>query len=714
MIKNFLLLLVWTSMALWMGCARGVKSIATVTVSGDRSVVAVSLTATFKAKIDGVDSTAVNWSVSSNSCTGSACGTVDSSGVYTAPATLPAGKNSMVVAVIATSQADAAATAQAAITVLPITVSVSPAPVQVGQGLVQQFTAAAVPDYVAQTFTWSVTCTQAGACGTIAQDPATSGLAVYTAPAAPPNGCTSGNCVMVTATSTLNSAAPSSTSANVMVVKSRVSGTYAFRFSGYDSLGSQVELAGSVTLLNGAVTGGVVDQVTGSGASQGHNQYSITSGAYVPSLATDNNTNDAGTLTLTSGASVTQFRTVLSSNGEIQMIEPDGNGNVHGSGIMQKSAAAQFNTGAQKFVFLFTGLDPIGKRVGFIGLLPLDGTATTTTKGNISAGMLDINDGGTPSTFTGITGTYGPIPANGAWPMTLSAGGNTWGFTFYVGSGQTQSGTNPLTLLAISTDPPSVHPALSGTFAFQDPSIATWDKTRLSSSAVSHLDGLDNTGSNTSVALAVASGDSNGNISGSFDALNFGNPTTTVAAQNFTCTYTAGTGGRYVVTLLGNNTTCTSPAIPFVFYASGANRGFLLDQSSAAVMAGAMDPQASSSSPAGTFADSTLPGTYAMATASGGTSGVDPLAGNLVLTFVGAHPGTAAGTLYDPLINPPATGSYSIQFVGTGSIMLTPQGAAHSDNFSFYAVDTSHFWMIQTQDTAGNTPANPALFFMQQ
>ncbi len=716
MIKNYLLLLLLASVAVWMGCARGTQSIAPVTVTGDKSVVAVSLTANFSAKINGTPSTAVNWSLSSNSCSGSACGLIDSTGIYTAPTTLPTGKKSMSVTVIATSQADAAATGQATITVLPITVYVTPTPVQVGQGLVQQFTAVAVPDYVTQTFTWSVSCTQAGACGSLTPDPNNSGAAVYTAPAVPPTGCTSSNCVTVTATSTLNPSAPSGTSANVNVVKTRVSGTYAFRFSGYDAAQNQLEMAGSVTFSTaGLVTSGVVDEVIATGASAGHNQYSITSGSYVPSTASDNNTNDTGTLSLTFNGAVAQFRAVLNSSGELRMIESDGNGT--GSGVMQKTATSQITASKQTFAFLFTGVDPIGKRVAFAGLVTLDGSASGTTQGNIS-GMMDINDGGVPATYAGMAGKYGPIPTNGVWPMTLSAGGNTWVFNFYVGSGQTQNASSPLTLFAILTDPPSVHPLLGGTMAFQDPNT-TYDKTALSSSAVAHLDGLNSTGTNTSVALIVASGDANGNMSGSFDALNFSTLPASVSAQNFTCTYAAGTGGRYVITLLGNGTTCTAPALPFVFYATGANRGFLLDQSSSAVMVGAMDPQASSSSVSGTFADSALPGTFAAATVSNGSSGVNPVAANLLLTFQGfSTSGTpianAAATLYDPLLEPLAAGTYTIQFNGTGAITLTPQSAAHADSFVFYAIDTSHFWIIQTQDTTGNAPADPAVTFMQQ
>ncbi len=726
MMKHCLLALVAVSVTFWMGCARGVQSVATVSVTGDKTVVAVSLSANFSAEINGKPSNAVNWSLSSNACSGSACGSVSSSGVYTAPTTLPPGKKSMAITVIATSQADAAATGQTAITVLPITVSVTPTPVNAGAGtalipVIQQFTAVTIPDNAPQTFTWSVAC-GGGSCGTVAQDPNNSGLAVYTAPAAPPTGCPA-TCVTVTATSTLNPSSPSSGVAKVTVVSSRVSGAYGFRFAGYDTAQNRLALAGTVTFSSGGVvTGGVVDQVIATGGSAGHNQYTITSGLYQPSTLNDNNTNEAGTLTLGfSNGTAIQFQIVLNATGEIRMIESDGKGT--GSGVMQLTTTpSQIKTASQTFAFLFNGVDPIGKRTSFAGLVTLDGTATVTTQGSVS-GMMDINEGGTASAFSTITGHYGPTPVNGLWPLTISAGGNTWAFDFYVGSGQTQNGKDPLRLFAISTDPPGLRPLLSGTLEFQDPSV-TYDKTALNASAISHLDGLSSTGSNTNVALVVASGDSNGNIGGSFDANNAGN---LVPAQSFTCTYIPQPGGtcsnaqqfcgRYTMTMLGNSPTCGGTPLSFVFYATGANRGFLLDQSTA-VMAGAMDPQASSNSANGTFADSALPGAFVAATVSNGTSGVGPLASNLLLSFQGLDNSgvpiaTVAGTVYSPS-SASATGTYDIQFTGTGVITLTPSGAANPDKFVFYAIDTSRFWMMQTQDTTGSAPANPAVIFMQQ
>jgi hypothetical protein len=456
-----------------------------------------------------------------------------------------------------------------------------------------------------------------------------------------------------------------------------------------------VAIAGSLTFdKNGVFQQGVEDELVNIGAGSVPHHYTVNSATFTPVANNNNanNTNNAGTLTVDAtvgGGQLNRYSVVLDSTGNLRMIESDGNWT--GSGSMEQATPTKFANAASlsgAFVFGFTGTDLNGKRVGYVGVLPMDGT------GNIgkapTPGLLDLNKGGTAKSSTNVTGTY--TMNNGVGTMTVTAsdlpGAPTYDFNLYGISGQAKA-TNPLTLYAISTDTIDAnHAALSGRMVFQDPKT-TYDKTALSADSVSHLTGVDSTGSNTLVALVSATGDGNGNISASFDANNAG---TIVAAQSFNCTYTTETGGRYVVTLLGNGSTCTAPALPFVFYASGANRGFLLDQSSAAVMTGAMDPQAGN----GTFAPSELPSTYAVGTVSNATSGVVPMAANLLLTSPGNQTYNVAGTQYPGA--QAVTGTYTLTFAGTGTIVLTAPAA----NYVIYAMDKSHFEMIDVDKTVTN------------
>jgi hypothetical protein len=694
MTKNCIFGLALISIALSTGCAKGLGSTPSVTVSdGNVSVLGVTMTVQFTATVTGTNNPAVTWRLSGGGCSGGGnpCGTIDPNGLFTAPAKAP---SPAAVTVIATSQADPGGKGQLTITVKQITVSVTPAPVNVGQGLVQQFTATAVPDNAPQTFTWAVFCTQGGtACGTLVQDAKISGLAVYTAPAVPPAG------VQVTATSTIDPTGVGTVKVPVVSSRLAANSTYSFRFSGFDSTQHSVAIAGNFTLApGGAFEQGVEDLLVNLGSGSALQRLTMTGVNFTPVQNVNNadNTNNAGTLTLNApGASATQFQAVLDATGSIRVIESDGNGS--GSGAMERSAAGQFNTGPQKFVFGFTGTDAGGNRVGYVGLLPL--TPSNATSGTISGGLLDPNENSITNDVCGappcsVSGTYnadGTIP--GLWHMSLTVG-RTLDFDFFVSNGQTAT-VNPLTLFAISADTiDTTHPLLSGTLVFQDPTV-TYDKTALNAPAVANLSGVDPTGAQ--VSLAVVAGDGNGNLNGTFDANNAG---TIVAAQNFNCTYTTGTGGRYVLTLLGNGSTCTAPGRPFVLYASGANRGFLLDQSNAAVMTGTLDPQRANT----LFAPSELPSTYAASTASSATSALPPLASNLLLTSPGNQVFNVSGTQYPGAVA--VSGSYTLLLTGTGTMVLT----APPTNYVMYVIDASHFELIDVD--ASNR--NPSVIFAQQ
>ena len=329
------------------------------------------------------------------------------------------------------------------------------------------------------------------------------------------------------------------------------------------------------------------------------------------------------------------------------MIEADSAGT--GSGVLQKSAAnTVFDAGAQTFVFGFTGVDKAtaGNRVGYVGILPMDGS------GKITGGLFDTNDNGinvcgAQPCNVSSTSTYSQPNANLPtwWQMTLSSV-STQKFDFFVSGGQTQTktGPNPLTLYVISTDPiDGAHPALSGSMVYQVP--MTYNNAAFSGTSVSNLTG---TNANVSLTLGTTDGTSGGTggaggFTGTFDQNDNGAIVSVPATKPFSYTYvaTGTTNGRYTFQMLGNPTANPVVApLPFVLYASGANRGFLLDQSSAAVMTGTMDPQPSKAS----YAPTELPGTYASATISNSDSSIAPVVQNLLLTSTGGATYNVAGT----------------------------------------------------------------------
>jgi sugar lactone lactonase YvrE len=130
----------------------------------------------FTATVTGAVTPGVAWQVNGGDGGNATVGTIDSNGLYHAPATVPTPN---LLEVIAVSNADPRASAVATVRITPaIKVTISPTTATVAEGQTQQFTAT-VANTANQAVTWSVNGTVGGsaATGTIS----TTGL--YTAPA---------------------------------------------------------------------------------------------------------------------------------------------------------------------------------------------------------------------------------------------------------------------------------------------------------------------------------------------------------------------------------------------------------------------------------------------------------------------------------------------------------------------------------------------------
>lgn len=726
MIKNFLFAMALLSLALASGCAKGGNGIVppspSVTISitspADTNASAIYPTqvVTLTAAISNSTATSVTWSLSGGGTL--AAGTSPLTETYTAPSGPASG-----VTVTATLVGDTSVSGTETITVIDVTTTVSPNTLTVGSGLTQQFSAVPLPNAAPLTFTW--TCTANGvACANFSPAPgATAATAVYTAA----DSCT-GNCVQIAAASTLDPTACTTTTnctiAKVSLAQTRVNGSYAFRFSGYDNSGKAIAVAGSFIANNGTILG-IEDMLSSSGWAQ----YTISSGSYTPIASADPNSNNSGTLTLTTGVSPDSFQVVLDSAGDVEMIEADGQGT--GSGIAEKQSTFSSTTD-QTFAFGFTGVDSAGNRVGYAGLIPMNGS------GQIVGGLMDVNDNGqSTNSICGappctVTGTY-QQSNSGVWQLLLTAPVSMT-FDFFVANG-TSGASNPLTMYAISNNP-GTNPAVSGTMVLQD-SSKTYNNAAFNGASVSALTGAN--GTNANVALTLGSTDGNGGFSGQFDQNNAGAilssvqfPSATQTTSPYTYAASSSVTGRYIFQMLGNpGASPVAAPIPFVLYASGANRGFLLDQSSPSVMTGTMNQQGKGGA-TDILSNSELSGTYAAATTGSGASGVDPIAANLLLTY--ANTGTCtpgctnvSGTEYQVInenilsITPlaGAIGPNLFLSSGVGPIALTAPAA----NYVIYVVDTSGACSLQNPVCAiqdflmideDKTNPNPSIIFARQ
>ena len=158
----------------------------TVTVAPATASVLLGEVRTFTATVSNTANTAVTWILSGSGCSGVACGTVDSSGTYTAPQILTASPS---ISLTAISVADPSKSGTGTITVTSSFSLAVTGPSSVNAGNTAIYTAtltAASNSNPSRVISWSVVgagCTGA-ACGTI------SSSGVYTAPSLPPSPAT--------------------------------------------------------------------------------------------------------------------------------------------------------------------------------------------------------------------------------------------------------------------------------------------------------------------------------------------------------------------------------------------------------------------------------------------------------------------------------------------------------------------------------------------
>jgi hypothetical protein len=167
-----------------------VTSLFSLAVAGPSSVFAGSTaayTATLTPAANSNPSRVISWSVAGSGCTGAGCGTISSSGVYTAPSVAP---SPATVQIIATPQADPSKATSVSVSIIPlIAVSISPSAAAVPLGATRAFQAT-VTGAANTAVTWDVNGVVGGnpTVGTILNSAATPDSTTYTAPLTMPAG----------------------------------------------------------------------------------------------------------------------------------------------------------------------------------------------------------------------------------------------------------------------------------------------------------------------------------------------------------------------------------------------------------------------------------------------------------------------------------------------------------------------------------------------
>ncbi len=388
----------------------------------------------FTATVTGSQNTAVTWSLSGAGCAGATCGAITSTGLYTAPSTVP---NPAQVTVTARSDADGTKTGSASVTVIPpVSVAISPTNATVAISGQQQFQAS-VTGSTNTAVDWSVSGSgcSGSACGTI------SATGLYQAPSSIPSPAT----VIVKATSKIDVAESASATVSLVTsLNSKLSGQYAFQFNGFDSNGVY-QAAGTFTADGmGNITSGLEDVTTTNGVTTDEavgGTYNLISGS-------------RGVLTLSAATGTQVFRFALNgANTEGRFIELDASG-IRGSGVFEQQDPSAFNLSALNgpFAVRLAGRDSTGARIGALAIFDFDG------QGNVLGGSMDVNDGGTiHPTFASVYGAY-RVSSTGRGTANLGIPGFMGGsfrFAFYV--------VSATKLLFVSIDPLSAsNPIFSG------------------------------------------------------------------------------------------------------------------------------------------------------------------------------------------------------------------------------------------------------------
>jgi hypothetical protein len=523
----------------------------------------------FSATVTGTTNTGVVWSLTGSGCSGSACGTISTAGLYTAPGTVPSPAQ---VSVTATSDADSTKWAVATATIIPpVRVTISPTSVVEAVTGQQQFQAK-VTGSTNTAVDWSIS--GAGCSGSTCGSITSGGL--YTAPAAVPSPAT----VTVKASSQID---PSeSASATITIVAnqdSRLQGEYVFQFNGFDGDGIY-QSSGSFTADGtGNITEGLED-VNHTPAPA--NNVAFT-GTY--QVGADNR----GTMTLSSATGRQTFTFALNMAGTSgRFIEFDASG-IRGSGVIEKQDPTAFALSTFKgaYVVSLAGKDSLGERIGALAILDFN------SAGAIVGGSMDVNDGGTVSpTFGSFQGIY-RIDSTGRGIVNLSIpgfAGGSFRFAFYVVS------ANKLLLTSTDQLSPS-NPIFSGPAELQ--SGAPYLTSSFSGPTVFSLAG--ETSNVPQVLVGRISFDGVSQPLVEFDQNTGG---TVVTGNVLTGAYSIEVNGPGTLNLDNSN----GLTKVWDIYAISPNHAFMMDASSADVGMGELKPQSAET----LFSNADIQGAYTL------------------------------------------------------------------------------------------------------
>jgi hypothetical protein len=421
-------------------------------------------------------------------------------------------------------------------------------------------------------------------------------------------------------------------------------------------------------------------------------------GALITGTCTDSATPNQGTLTFTlennptlSGTFIYTFVLQQGGSGPARgrLVEPgDMNtsfGTIAGTGVFVATAPDAVLNG--DYAFGLVGIDPeggggLGSQIGAAGRF-------TYSNGNLSAGVADINDGGTVMANASVSGAQTAFPPDlySRVSVDLTIGGQQVPLSIYVnssGGGFAIGGISSPTAIAgvAGFISPQVNAGAYNDGSLNAPLVfSTWGAPAPLYTGASYT-----TSSDTTLGLASGFNSDAGTFNLQFDQVAAG---VAKLNQSATATYRVASNGRATISYsVGANT------LEYVYYLDGSNDGFILGESGTEAEFGFFQPQAP-----GPFTKSTVDGTFASATFLPMTPASPNLATEITLNDGTLSANTPAGALkatYTVTASGRGTASVNLPVLGGSNLVLYVIGPGSvevmgSDNTMSDAIAFMHF-----------------------
>jgi hypothetical protein len=608
------------------GASSTTPAVPTISMSCANTSINANATSQCTASIANLSSTVATWEVNTITSGNSTVGTIDTNGLYTAPAVVPTTNNG-VVTITALAQAQTSLTATATITILP-PAAISAITCLNSQGLPSQTVSPDSPLACTPTVSgggniavfWYVNNSSACSSTLGSRDGNVNGTfpfgtviaagnqMSFSAPQIPPPGAA----VAITAVSRADATQTLCLPLTLTFGNASLRGSYAFstsgrvtsansffaRAGGFTADGSGRIIAGGVEDINPQPGGGPPAPISFSGS------YSIGADGRGTMAFCERSNNPCAPAGQTS-----QFRIVVLSPQQAQVIEfspPNSTTALTAaSGEMDLQDVSSFNTGSLlgTYTFGFAGLSSATTAQSEVGEFSANGV------GGITSGEMDVNAGGGQSISN--TSSYS-ISSNGRGIATIVTPGGPSTFSFYIISANRAK--------FIETD---TFPLLIGD-AFKQQSIVAWGLNSLNGPLVVQTAGSGAAGGVTDLVSFTSSG--NGSVvagSAMVDDNNAG-----------AVTSTSSLGGSYTFDPSGNGRgTLSIAAHTYVFYMISTSSAVIQETTPGIVAHGSLvQPQG------GPFALASLQTSFALSLSGTNAAGKEE-------DFVGHLKSDGAGTV---------------------------------------------------------------------